>query len=90
MNRVETARLDRSQLTAQANAAFTDDLIKQISTNLKPLGTPTSFTFVTKRVVLDVTAYVYRVTFKTATFDYNFALDDGGKVDGLRLAPVGQ
>jgi hypothetical protein len=86
-HRVQTAKLDRSQLSPQANAAFGDDLVKRIAENLKPLGNPTSFTYVDKRVVLDVTAYVYKLTFPSGTFYYYFALNGDGQVDGLRLTP---
>lgn|GEM_PF-1843584 len=88
LHRIQTANLDRSQLTPEADAAFTDSLIKQVAAQVGPLGDPVSFTFVNSKVVSPNTAYVYKVSFKDTAFYYIFALAASGKISGLRLVPA--
>lgn len=71
------------------NAALTPDLVKQTSAQVGPLGDPQSFTPVGQQsVAAGVTAYVYRVVFKTTTLSEVFALDNDGKIAGIRLVPA--
>jgi hypothetical protein len=86
LHRIQTGDIDRSQLTDQMNAALTPDVIKNLSSQLGPLGEPQSFTFVGQQSVPgDITAYVYSVTFKSTTLTEVFALDKDGKVAGIRF-----
>jgi ABC-type sugar transport system substrate-binding protein len=85
--RIAKDDLDRSQLDAQMNAALTDAVAKQVAAKIAPLGDPTSFTFVSKRTGDLGTLYVYRVTFKTATLDWLFALNPAGKINGMLFRP---
>lgn len=85
--RLQTANVDRSQLDDTMNSALTDAELKQVAAEYGPLGEPTTFTFVEKRHIGANTGYRFRATFKAATIDWLFALDDGGKISGLRFVP---
>lgn len=87
-HRLQTGIIDRSQLTPQVDSLLTPDLIKQLVTQLGPLGDPVSFTFVGKQSIQGMTAYVYRVTFKSGTFNEIFVLDKNDKVAGIRALPA--
>ena len=87
-SRIQSCNLDRTQLTAQANAAFTDAVVKNVAGQIAPLGTPTAFTFVDKRAIGDNTAYTYKLSFGSTALYYIFVLDIAGRVSGLRLVPA--
>lgn len=88
LHRVQTGDIDRSQLDAAMNTAFTPDLVKQTSDQLGPLGDPLTFTFLKQAVSGDVTSYVYQVTFKSGALNEIFALDKDGKIAGIRFSPA--
>lgn len=89
LHRLQTGDIDRSQLTDKMNVALTQDTIKQISSQLAPLGDPLSFTPLGQQSVAgDMTAYVYRVVFKTTTLNEVFVLDKDGKVAGVQFPPA--
>lgn len=91
LHEFQTGKVDRTQLDTQMNAAMTDDVLKQVQAKFAPLGDPQQFTFSGKQAVQgDNTAYVYRVTFKSGTFNEVFALDKAGKVSGFYLLPQKQ
>jgi hypothetical protein len=85
LHRLQAGDIDRSQLDAAVNAAFTPDVVKQTSQQLAALGDPLSFAFLKQTVSGDVTAYVYQVTFKSGAIDEIFALDKDGKIAGIRF-----
>jgi hypothetical protein len=82
-HRMQTGTVDRSQLDARMNAALSDDLVKQTSAKLAPLGTPTGFSYVKAVVVGNQIAYYYAVTVPTGTFYWLFGLDPDGKISGF-------
>ena len=89
LHRFQTGDIDRSQLNEKMNAVLTPDVIKQISEKYAPLGDPESFTPLGQQSVpVDMTAYVYRVVFKTATLNEVFVLDRDGKVAGIQFPPA--
>ena len=89
LHRLQTGDIDRSQLTAKMNEALTPDVIKQISAKFGPLGDPQTFAPLGQQSVPgDMTAYVYRVTFKSTTLNEVFVLDKDGKVAGVQLPPA--
>jgi hypothetical protein len=88
LHRVQTGDIDRSQLDATMDTAFTPDLVKQTSQQLAPLGDPLSFTFLKQSVSGDITSYVYQVTFKSGAVNEIFALDKDGKIAGIRFTPA--
>ncbi|MBD5605972.1 MAG: hypothetical protein IAI48_12925 [Candidatus Eremiobacteraeota bacterium] len=86
---LQTGKLDRSQLTTEANAAFTDTLVAQVAAQIGPFGTPSSFAFLGKNTVGGVTAYVYKLGFTSPTpaLTFVFATDAANKIAGLRVIP---
>jgi len=91
LHRLQTGDIDRAQLTAQMSAALSPDKVTQISSQFAPLGDPASFTFLEQQPVPSdptMTAYVYRVVFKTTTLNEIFSLDKDGKVAGILFQPA--
>lgn len=89
LHRLQTGDIDRSQLDAKVNAALTADVVKQTSAQFSPLGDPVTFTFLGKQPVgTGMTAYVYRVVFKSATLNEVFVLDKDGKISGIQFPPA--
>jgi hypothetical protein len=89
LHRLQTGNIDRSQLEEKMNAALTPDVVKQISGKFAPLGDPQSFTPLGQQSVTgDMTAYVYRVVFKSTTLNEVFILDKDGKIAGIQLPPA--
>lgn len=83
LHRLQTGDIDRSQLEAQMDAAFTSDLVKQTSTQLGALGDPVTFTFLRAVPNAAIMTYIYRVEFKTTSLNEQFALDKDGKIAGI-------
>lgn len=89
MLRVETGRIDRSQLTAATNAALTASMAQRLKAAYGRLGTPIGFTFVSEQDLGNGnTAYTYRVRFERATLIEKFVLDGSGKISGLSFTPA--
>ena len=88
-HRFQVADIDRSQLTSAANSALTDTLVKQLATQIGPLGDPSEFGFVQKQTVGPDTIYLFLLKFKAGSVLYQFGLDATGKIAGLRLMPAG-
>ncbi len=89
LHRLQTGDIDRSQLDEKMNALLTADTVKLIIGQFGPLGDPQSFTPLGQQPVAgDMTAYVYRVVFKTATLNEVFVLDKDGKIAGIQFPPA--
>jgi hypothetical protein len=65
------------------NAALTDSMLASVSTQLVPLGDPTSFTLSAKTTKDAYTVYVFKVQWPTVTLSETFAVDQSGKIAGL-------
>jgi hypothetical protein len=89
-HRIETGNIDRSQLSAQVNAALSDAMIKQVASQVSPLGEPTSFTQIQTGTRGGSAYCVYEVTFSTGEkWHYVFAYDPATtKITGLRVLPA--
>jgi len=85
---LQSGTIDRSQLTKDMNDALTPDKVSQISSQLKQLGSPTSFTQDDTSTVQAYTVYHYDVVVTGGTLIMTFALDQSGKVAGLNLRPA--
>jgi hypothetical protein len=87
LNRLQTGKIDRSQLTAAVSKGLTDALVAQLADKLGPLAAPLSMVEIEKHVVAQDTAYVYKVEFANdTTLYFIFALDTAsGKISGLRF-----
>ena len=89
LHRFQTGDLDRSQLSSQMNTALTADVVRQLKDELSPLGDAQSFKITSQQSLGEgITAYVYRVTFKSSSIDEIIAFDGNGKISGFRLTPV--
>jgi hypothetical protein len=89
LHMVQIGKIDRTQLTPKADAAFTDDVVAKVAAQLGPLGDPMSFTLLKKTNERGLAIYDYSIVFDSATLDEEFVLDSTGKVAGLRFDPAG-
>lgn len=89
-HRIETGDIDRSQLTAQVNTQLTNAMIKQIASQVAPLGEPTSFRQIQHGRQGGSEYYVYLVTFPDGDkWNYLFVFEtESGKISGLRISPA--
>jgi hypothetical protein len=89
LHRFQTGDIDRTQLEPAMSTAITGDIIKQLKDELSPLGDPQSFKILSQQSLGEgITAYVYRVTFKSSAINEIIAIDKDGKIEGFRLTPV--
>jgi hypothetical protein len=88
LHRFQTGDIDRSQMTAEAIAAYTNPYLQQLNSWAKLLGDPIEpLRFTGRDVRPQITIYMYAVTYasnKTAIWD--FAMTDG-KVSHMQLLP---
>jgi hypothetical protein len=88
LHRFQTGDVDRSQMTAEAIAAYTNPYLQQLNSWAKLLGDPIEpLRFTGRDVGAKITIYMYAVTYasnKTAIWD--FAMTDG-KVAYMQLLP---
>ena len=84
---VQAGALDRSAYTADANAAFTDALIRRVGAQLEPLGTPASVTLIYHSYVSNISQVVYRLVFPNVAVLERLDLDAHGKIAGLLFTP---
>lgn len=87
LKRLQSGNIDRSQLTAQMNAAFTPAVVAQVTRQLSAFGTPNAFQYAGKAQRGTYTEYDYRVTFAKGVQKWLFVLDAAGKIAGMRLLP---
>ncbi|HVA28436.1 MAG TPA: serine hydrolase domain-containing protein [Candidatus Baltobacteraceae bacterium] len=93
---MEKGTVDRSQLTARANAVSTPAFLKESARQFGPLGPLTAFSFVSAQTIvgpqthLRYTMYSFLATFHRGQFNWQMALDATGKIAGLRITPYEQ
>jgi hypothetical protein len=87
LHQIQSGKIDRSQLDDKMNAALTDTKLAQVSTQVAPLGDPSSFTLYRKVTNGSLSIYVYQVVFPSMTLYETFAFDADGKIAGLLLTP---
>lgn len=85
LHQIQTGKVDRSQLTDKMNAALTDSTLASVSSQLAPLGDPTSFTLDSKASKDPYTVYVFKVVWPSVTLTETFAVDQTGKIAGLYI-----
>ncbi len=84
-----TANIDRSKLNAEANAKLTDQVIKDVSAKLAPLGDPVTFDFVKSQQQSGSMLYAYLLGFGSGDkVEFVVGFDAQGKVSALALRPV--
>ncbi|HET7815258.1 MAG TPA: serine hydrolase domain-containing protein [Candidatus Baltobacteraceae bacterium] len=80
--------IDRTQFTAEANKAFTPDLLASAKAAFAPLGAPKSWVYRGKREVRGLTVYTYYVTFESGTsLNVTMTVDAEGKIAGYNAQP---
>jgi hypothetical protein len=88
LRRFQTGNVDRTQLDTEMNTALTPDLVKQVSQQLAPLGDPVTFVISGAQTTQGITAYIYKVSFKSTSIYEVFGLDKDGKLASIRFVPV--
>jgi hypothetical protein len=87
---LQSGKIDRSQLDANANATIDDATIKRAHDAVVQLGTPVTFEQQNVFVRNGLTNYVYLVTFGGGqSLDFGYLLDGAGKVAGMGIFPAG-
>lgn len=86
----QTGKFDRSQLTAQMNAALTPAMVAQVAQSLQALGQLKSLTYKGKRAASGHTVYVYAAQFASGSLNVFYTLNAQGKISGFLLRPVGE
>ena len=86
---LQRGTVDRSLFTSNANAYFSDQALKDFSSSLGPLGTPTGFVQTRQSLRGGMTGRSYRVTFPNRVLRvWTFEMPDG-KLEQYQVAPVG-
>lgn len=84
---LETANVDRSQLTPRMNAHFSPAYLTEIKSEMAPLGAPQQLLYVSKDTSAKGTTYRYRGVFAAATFNLQMGVDPSGKISGIMISP---
>ena len=87
--RFQTGEIDRSQLDAQVNTQLTDDMVRQETAALMPLGDPAGFTYVRTYAVGGALEYDFLLQFRAARAIELISFDNGGKIAGLGFQVFG-
>ncbi len=85
LHQIQAGKIDRTQLTDKMNAAITDSTLASVSSQLAPLGDPTSFTLSSKTTKDVYTVYVFKVQWPSITLSETFTVDQSGKIAGLYI-----
>ena len=86
--RVQAAKIDRTQLTPDFSARFTDDNAAGLAKQTADLGDPVAFDFVRSIEGDDQTTYIFKIAFKTGVkLSWAFSLDSAGKIARFALKP---
>lgn len=83
--RLQAGQPDRSQLSSTLNEKMTDVVLQQLSTQLKPYGTPVSITYLGGRIVNGDDVYAYVLNFKATKVREMMAIDTQGKINGIQF-----
>lgn len=84
----QSGTIDRSLLSERMNTALTPDVVAAVAARLGPLGTPSSFEFVSRKSMGPYEQFVYKLTWPTGTFNEIFVYDGFGKIAGLLFKPI--
>jgi D-alanyl-D-alanine carboxypeptidase len=83
---LQHGKIDRSLFTANCNAYFDDQAIKDFASSLDPLGTPSTFTQTRQALRGGMTLRVYRVVFSSKTLRvWTYEMPDG-KLEQYQVA----
>ena len=86
--RMQTGDIDHSQLSDSGNMSLDADTVKDISSQVAPLGAPVTFVQQQVGVQNGSTSYAYLLTFKDGTkLSFVMLLDGSGKIAGISVQP---
>ena len=85
VHRLQTADIDRTQLTPEMSQALTATLVQQVAGEVGTLGAPLTFQFAGKQAGAGFTAYAYRVEFRAGVRRFIIAIDGAGKIGGRQM-----
>ncbi|HXP92671.1 MAG TPA: hypothetical protein VN905_04315 [Candidatus Binatia bacterium] len=88
LERAQSGNYDRSQFTSEMNSVLTETLVANVKSALGPLGVPTAFTLRAHYDADGNSVYVYRATFKLASWNEQIAFAADGKISGLYFRPA--
>jgi hypothetical protein len=84
-----TGTIDRSQLSAQANAKLTDEAVKAVAAKLAPLGEPVTFEYVKSEQQGGSMLHAYLLGFGNGQkLEFVVGFDAQDKVSALALQPA--
>jgi len=83
----ESGKVDRAKYSDEANKHITTDLVANVSKQMAPLGTPTSFKYVghVSQYGLDLTQY--EAVFPQITLTESISVDANGKIVFIYFTP---
>jgi len=85
---LQKGRLDRSLLTANGSAYFTDQAVADMASSLGPLGTPTGFAQTSRSERGGMTFRAYQVRFGQKTIVITVRIMPDGKIEQYQIAPA--
>ncbi len=85
---VQSGTIDRTAYTAEANAAFTDAVIRSVGVQLAPLGTPSGMALLYRGYTGNLEQFVYRLSFGRLAVLERLDLDPSRKIAGLLFRPA--
>jgi hypothetical protein len=88
LGQAQAGNFDRSQFTSDMSAALSDTVVANVKAALAPLGTPNTIALRAHYDVDGNSVYLYRLTFKDASWNEQLALGADGKITGLYFRPA--
>ncbi|HEY8134125.1 MAG TPA: serine hydrolase domain-containing protein, partial [Thermoanaerobaculia bacterium] len=83
---LQKGQIDRSQLTSNANAYFTDQALKDFASSLSPLGTPQEFSQSSQSLRGGMTLRRYRIRFSQKNLTLTTFILPDGKIEQYQIA----
>jgi len=88
IQRVQTGRIDRTQLSATMSKALTPELVAGAKAQFGRLGPTRMLTYLGNSVQGGSTVYLYRVDFAQDSLNLILSINAAGKIDGLFFRPI--
>jgi D-alanyl-D-alanine carboxypeptidase len=88
IRRVQTGKIDRSQLSGAMSKALTSDLVAGAKAQFARLGPARALTYLGKTTQDSSTVYLYRVDFANDSLNLILSINAVGKIDGLLFRPI--
>jgi hypothetical protein len=81
--RFQAGDIDRTQLSDTVNKQLTLAIIRREAAQLKPLGNPSSVTFIRSYPIGGMLGYDFQLQFKSVRVIEMIAVDGAGKIAGI-------